>query len=215
MFIAFDGIDGAGKNTIYENIANYLSKYYDVQVFDMGKLGFLDDIINNIKNGEYLCSSEIRECIYYFEGVLFSNNIAQKYINDPKKHILIDRYILSYMSYGPLNGMNINRIHKLCKNMVWPDYYFYIDTFPETALQRIAAYRNIDKPEIGYKNSLVSNEEKNRKRFIEYQTNVRKNFLQAIKNSSHVIHFVDNNGTISQSIDRVKEILYNQFTKFD
>lgn len=207
MFIAFDGIDGAGKNTIYENIANYLSKYYDVQVFDMGKLGFLDDIINNIKNGEYLCSSEIRECIYYFEGVLFSNNIAQKYINDPKKHILIDRYILSYMSYGPLNGMNINRIHKLCKNMVWPDYYFYIDTFPETALQRIAAYRNIDKPEIGYKNSLVSNEEKNRKRFIEYQTNVRNNFLQAIKNSSHLIHLIDNNGTVNQSIDTVKGIL--------
>ena len=207
MFIAFDGIDGAGKNTIYENIANYLSKYYDVQVFDMGKLGFLDDIINNIKNGEYLCSSEIRECIYYFEGVLFSNNIAQKYINDPEKHILIDRYILSYMSYGPLNGMNINRIHKLCKNMVWPDYYFYIDTFPETALQRIAAYRNIDKPEIGYKNSIVSDEEKNRKRFIEYQTNVRNNFLQAIKNSSHLIHLIDNNGTVNQSIDTVKEIL--------
>ena len=63
MFIAFDGIDGAGKTSIYESVAEKLQKNYKVKLFDMGNLGFLDNIIQNIKKGNYKCDAELRECI--------------------------------------------------------------------------------------------------------------------------------------------------------
>ena len=49
MFIAFDGIDGAGKTSIYESVAEKLRKNHKVKLFDMGNLGFLDNIIRGIK----------------------------------------------------------------------------------------------------------------------------------------------------------------------
>ncbi|GFI47458.1 thymidylate kinase [Lachnospiraceae bacterium] len=203
MFIAFDGIDGAGKSTIYKKIAHELEKNYSVQVFDMGCLGFLDDIIEGIKKGKYLCSAEIRECIYYFEGCLFSDLIVGKYLKDKYKHILIDRYLLSFLSYGPLNGVSIDKVSLLTSKMKWPDYYFYVDVQPEIALNRIKNKRNIVKPEIGYKNELETNEKENHAKFISHQTLVRKNFKQAIQFVGKKVYSINNHHFTSFLIKKV------------
>lgn len=207
MFIAFDGIDGAGKSSICKNIANELEKNYSICIYDMGKLGFLDDIIDNIKKGNYLCSAEVRECVYYLEGYLFSDLIAKKYLKDREKHILIDRYILSFMSYGPLNGMSTDVINLLSTSMVWPDFYFYIDTQPNIALNRIKSERVIAKPEIGYKNELGSNEKNNREKFIKHQTLVRNNFLQAVRMSEKKIYTINNDENSNRALEEIKNIL--------
>lgn len=208
MFIAFDGIDGSGKTTIYKEISNLLEQHgNEVKLFDMGNLGFLDNVIKKIKSGEYVCNAEIRECIYYFEGMLFSERIAKKYINNKTKHILVDRYILSYMAYGPTNGMNLKQINSLCETMVWPDLYFFIDTNPNIALERIAKYRKIHKPEVGFKNSLKNNEEENQLKFLNHQSVVYKNFETAIKKSKKQVHIIDNNDDLSISIIKIMKIL--------
>lgn len=207
MFIAFDGIDGAGKTTIYHDVAKELGKNHSVQLFDMGKLGFLDNIIDKIKQGEYLCAAEIRECIYYFEGYLFSDYIAKKYIGDTNNHILIDRYVLSYLSYGPLNGMDISQIMNLCNNLILPDIYFYIDTLPNIAGERIFKKRQISKPEIGFKNVLSKDENQNKKKFIAYQEKVRQNFLAAIPLIDKKVHVIENSSDYSNTINTVMGIL--------
>lgn len=210
MFIAFDGIDGAGKTTIYQKIADELSEDYEVQLFDMGKLGFLDDVIKNIKTGKNRCDANIREYLYYFEGNLFSDQIARRYVKDKKRHILIDRYILSYMSYGPLNGVPIEKIRLVTKQMIWPDLYFYIDTKPEIALERILKYRDIDKPEIGFGNSLSDNQNSNKDSFIKFQTQVRRNFQSAINMIKGDVHIIDNDISTSHAIENIKTILNQQ-----
>ena len=207
MFIAFDGIDGAGKTTIYNKIAEYLSSKYYVQLFDMGKLGFLDDIIKKIKSKKLVCDAEIRECIYYFEGVLFSEKIAKKYMGNPDEHILIDRYILSFLSYGPLNGMDRCQIIKLIEGMVWPDYYFYVDIEPELALKRIILEREICRPEIGYKNNMPDNKSEISNKFISFQTNVRNNFIYSISQIPNKVYQINNNDDIELSINCVKDKL--------
>ena len=213
MFIAFDGIDGAGKTSIYKSVAEKLRKNHKVKLFDMGNLGFLDNIIRGMKKGTYKCDAELRECIYYFEGNLFSDRIAKQYLADEKQYILIDRYILSYMSYGPLNGMDINQICDLCENMIWPDYYFFIDTSPVEALRRISTYRKIAKPEIGFKNILSNNENQNQQHFLSYQEQVYSNFRTAIMKSRKSIYIIDNNGNLSQPVSQIMNILESSAQK--
>lgn len=193
MFIAFDGTDGAGKTTLCKYVVTELKQKYDnVVLYDMGKLGFIDEVLLSIKYGETACSAEIRELLYYFEGNLFGNNIVSNALGRKQPIIIIDRYILSYFSYGPLNGVPIELINKLTNTMPWPDLYFYIDITPELAEKRISVYRKIDKPEIGFKNQLdTSNESINQLKFITHQSKVRENFHNAIKLFNKPVHIID------------------------
>lgn len=182
MFIAFDGIDGAGKSTQVEILAkNLKAQCMDVNVNDMGKEGFFDEIFQGIKSKQLSCSPEIREMLYYFEGVLFGERIQNQRKNNDKKIEVVDRYILSFLSYGPLNGVKIETIDRIISEMPWPDVYFYIDILPESTLERIKNYRDIDFPEIGCKNILSVDKNINYQNFLLHQTKVRKNYISAIE----------------------------------
>ncbi|MCM1187150.1 MAG: hypothetical protein NC251_10830 [Lachnoclostridium sp.] len=182
MFIAFDGIDGAGKSTQVEILANNLKmQRMDVKIYDMGKEGFLDEIFLGIKNKNLSCSSEIREMLYYFEGILFGEHIKDQRKKCNKRIEVVDRYMLSFLSYGPLNGVKNETISRIISRMPWPDIYFYIDILPESTLERIKKYRDIDLPEIGYKNALSNDKSTNDQNFLIYQTQVRKNYINAIE----------------------------------
>lgn len=208
MFIAFDGIDGAGKSTQVEILVKNLeAQCMDVNVNDMGKEGFLDEIFQGIKSKQLSCSPEIREMLYYFEGVLFGERIQNQRKNNDNKIEVVDRYILSFLSYGPLNGVRIETIDRIISGMPWPDVYFYIDILPECTLERIKKYRDIDFPEIGCKNILSDDENINYQNFLFHQTKVRSNYINAIeylKKKGKTVIVLD--GTLS-AIDIEKIVL--------
>ncbi|MCL2717459.1 MAG: dTMP kinase [Lachnospiraceae bacterium] len=202
MFIAFDGIDGSGKTTLSDKLTQYLkNKKYDVELFDMGKFGFLDEYLEKIKNKEKLVDSQIRELLFYFEGNLFSNYIKE----NSEKIIITDRYFLSYYAYGPINGMPQEVIWKLVNKMISPDFYFFINVSPEIALNRIIKYRKIDIPEIGYINKLSDNEEENKNLFLESQNKVYSNYLNIINKFN--VHIINGNQEIDKIFNDIKSII--------
>lgn len=186
MFIAFDGIDGSGKSSqVHSTINRIKSKGFTVFEYDMGEEGFIDEELSDLRKGKLSCSAEIRELLYYFEGVLFGQETVAPLLDNKNKYGIVDRYLLSFLSYGPLNGIAKDRIKYLTKSMPWPDLYFFVNTTPDVAASRIQNCRKITRPEIGYKNVLSQNKDNNIKCFLEHQTKVYNNFIAAVEECSN------------------------------
>ena len=184
MFFAFDGLDGAGKSSLCEQVFKTLKEYnFPVSKHSIGNLGYCDDEFNKLKAGTMHCSSEIRELLYYFEIMLYCNKNTADFKAQKNNHMILDRYLLSYFSYGPLNGIPLSRIQNLLADLPWPDLYFFVDIEPETALNRIKAYREFDTAEIGYKNH-ENNVEYNEINFLAHQKKVRELFWERINQIS-------------------------------
>ena len=213
MFIAFDGTDGVGKTSQVQELCRRLQEInIRSQPYDMGKEGFFDDIFEGIKSNRFTCTSEIRELLYYFEGVLFGNRIVKPLVMSNESVGIVDRYVLSFLSYGPLNGIPVERIKYLTQSMPWPNLYFFIDVPPEVTADRIRKDRKVALPEVGFKNALVSDEETNINNFIVHQKKVYDNFHRAIemyqKEGMQVI-IIDGN----QPQNKITDSIYDSVTK--
>ena len=181
MFIAFDGIDGAGKNTQIDLLAKHFEGLGKKSIIlDMGGLPTFKKIIKEINKDCSQVNSILREVLYYFEGLYTNLEIIQK--GAPNDIYIIDRYYLSYLSYGPLNGVPREDVLYFTKYLVEPDFYFYIDVLPEITYERIIKYRQIDAPEIGFKNAEKwSKGNFGKDDYISFQSKVRQNFLNELK----------------------------------
>lgn len=75
MFIAFDGIDGSGKSTQVDFLEKYLKeKKRKYTVLTLGQNSYFKELINNISEKKIVVPGEVREYLYYFEG-LYTNLI--------------------------------------------------------------------------------------------------------------------------------------------
>lgn len=215
MFVAFDGIDGAGKTSLVQSLNEYLkSKGKSSLVYDMGQEGFLDSFFNDLKNKRLYCSPEIRELLYYYEGTLFQKNVINNVIHKKDNYVIVDRYLLTYLSYGPLNGIPKDTIFTLLNDLSWPDIYFYIDISPEASLKRISKYRKISVAEVGYKNYLQEDEKQNYKMFLNHQKKVRNNYLENIayqKEQNKNVVFLDG----SRALDDLEVFVRNSLENLD
>lgn len=203
MFIAFDGIDGSGKNTQVNLLQEYLiGEGLKCTALDLGGLSKFNLLIKNINYNRLDISPIVRELVYYFEGLYTNLEVIQK--ADPNEIILIDRYYLTYYAYGQLNGLSIDDIKYFTKYLIEPDLYFYIDVLPEVTYERVIKYRKIDIPEVGFENYKNCGENKddimNKEMFISFQSKVRNNYLQELKNSHHVIDGMREQDTIIKEI---------------
>lgn len=70
MFIAFDGIDGSGKSTQVDFLEKYLKeKKRKYNVLTLGQNSYFKELINNISEKRIVVPGEVREYLYYFEGL--------------------------------------------------------------------------------------------------------------------------------------------------
>lgn len=192
MFIAFDGIDGAGKSSQIQIVKDYFSaKGYNVMTLDMGGAKYFKEYISDINSGELKVDKKIRELIYYFEGLYVNLNIIRD--NKPNDILIIDRYYLSYLAYGQLNGIPEEQIKYFIKNLVEPDLYFYFDLPIDESFRRITSYRKIDLPEVGFG-------EADSNTFFQFQNKVRENYLKNIKDNHVMIDATNSKEEISKRI---------------
>lgn len=186
MFIAFDGMDGTGKSTQVDLLtAKLCNEGKKVQRLDFGRTPYFYEIIQKINTKEIHIPAEIREMIYYFEGLYANLNYIQAANSD--EIIIIDRYYLSYFAYGLENGMSDKQIAFYTKNLIEPDIYFFLDADAQTTYERIQKYRKFDSPELGYHfDSEYSSEENIKKRFLSFQEKIRNNYFSHLK-SKHIV----------------------------
>lgn len=180
MFIAFDGIDGAGKSTQIRLIEKYCAeKGYEFQEIDFGSFPAIKPLLRKCSKGNFEIDGEAREGLYFLEGML-TDFYTTKAI---KRNTIavIDRYILTYKSYGILNGATQELVDAFCTTLTVPDLYFFLDLDPAIGMKRIAADRGkFELAEIGKAGkALTAPIENINKQYLAYQTQVRHKMIAA------------------------------------
>ncbi len=209
MFIAFDGMDGVGKNTQIQRIVDhYKNSGIHFEVLDFGGAQYFKKYLKKINSGEVSASPELRELIYYFEGLYVNMNTIKP--NKEKRNYIIDRYYLSYIVYGQLNGIPKEEIYYFIKNLIEPDLYFFLDAPPEETYERITSYRSIEPAEVGFKNFTLNGNKpsmlNDREAFVEFQNKVRKLYKTELK-ENHIL--IESNKHIDVVANEIIEIIDN------
>ena len=183
FFITFEGIDGSGKSTQAKLLIDRLSSLNIENLFlrEPGGTTISEEIrtvlLNNRKD----------EMSSHTEALLMCASRAQltKDVIIPEmkagKWIIADRFADSTLAYqGGGRGIDLDwliRLNKFATYGVEPDLTFYIDIDPEVGFKR--------------REDLASDRIENAG--LEFQIDIRKKYLQIVKNFSNRIVKVDGN----------------------
>ena len=177
MLVAFEGIDGAGKSTVFNRIKEETSNtnLENQLVFtrEPGGTRISEDIRRLIISPDYEKMDPKTETLLY--AAARRQNLIEKIIPalDANKVVLADRFIDSSLVYQGI-GRNIGiqvvaKINQFVLGNVMPDRVIYFDISPQEAMNRLkkkkqAADRfekeNIqffEKLSLGYRNSINKN----------------------------------------------------------
>ena len=170
LFIVFEGIDGCGKTTQANRLAEILRERGREVVFTAEPTGLpIGKALRAALSGK-VKKSECEMAAMFVEDRIAHNIDAETGIQSLVARgvdVISDRYYYSSLAYQGqatdyewVKAMNLN-----CPEIRKPDICIYLDLLPEESLRRISAGR--DSLEI-YEN-------------IETLTNVRKQFLSVIE----------------------------------
>ncbi len=137
LFVVIEGIDGAGKTTLANKLADKIKKHF-------GKEVHLTTEPSHMKIGkllrEYLkTSTSIKEV----DALLFAADRLEHYYHEilPELHagkiVISDRYALSSIAYQGAQGIPVPWIEEINRNAPNPDVTILLDVSIPTALNRI------------------------------------------------------------------------------
>lgn len=192
LFITFEGIDGCGKSTQLNLLAEYLKS--------QGK-----DVLVTREPGAKGLGEKIREILLNYEGDVSSNCEAFLFLADRAQHIdiivkpaiengtivLCDRHTDSTIAYqGFGRGVDLERL-KMLNNLATsgfkPDLTFVFDVDVETSLSRVGKTR--DRMESAG---------------VEFFEKVRKGYLQIAKQEPERVKLISSKDTIENIFEQVK-----------
>lgn len=189
-FIAFEGIDGAGKSSLIKKLNEaLLSENHAVHITAEPTKNGAGLLIREILNGQREGDEKTIAALFLADRIDHLTHPQYGMLKFMKEgsHVITDRYYLSSYAYHvPYVTLDwVIEANSICANLRRPDITFYIDITVEESLKRLSAGRNVlDKYE-------------NRERI----TRVRSNYLEAINRVSSDEHIVIING--ERPIDEV------------
>ena len=141
MFIAFDGLDGCGKSSLILSLkATLKEKEKEVKIEHQPSDSFIGTQLRYLLHNPQAFSDKKRfdMCLSYL-ACANRLELLDKVQSDLDTYHLVSRYVLSTLAYGCNNFSSYEGTYlkNLCIYFPPPDYYFYIDTDPYLALQRI------------------------------------------------------------------------------
>lgn len=201
LFITFEGIDGCGKSTQLNLLAEYL-KSKDLEV------------IITREPGAAGLGEKLREILLNYEGEVSSNCEAFLFLADRAQHIdtlvkpaiesgkivLCDRHTdstVAYQGYG--RGVDLTQIkllNKIATSGFSPNLTFVFDLDVEVAQTRVG--KNKDRLESAGK---------------EFHNKVREGYLEIAKNEPQRVKVINSNNSIENIFKQVKTII-NDYEKF-
>jgi|SRR3989344_7391094 len=196
MFIVFEGIDGCGKGSQMQKLANYFStknKYNHLLV-----------------TREPYKIREIREILKLDEPPeAKAEQLTNLFVQDRKEHIqdlikpaleknvivISDRYKYSTIAYQAAQGQDIKKLVEMHKGMPIPDFVFIIDTDLDEAFERM-------------KKDEIRDKEHKFEKSREFQGKVKENFLKlpALLPEENII-IINGNKAIEEIFEDVKKHL--------
>jgi len=143
IFIVIEGLDGSGKTTQANILAQKLQKNYEILCTAEPSGG---------KTGSF-----IRECCLYedkrlpteAEALLFAADRIEHMHNElmpalaQGKVVICDRYVHSSLAYQGSAGLSLDWIKTINARALEPDFAFFIDVSPEHVLQRLQRKRSV------------------------------------------------------------------------
>ena len=144
MYISFEGIDGAGKSTIMERVAErlrtdeILKEYgYDEIVTSREPEGVFRDIILDADN-KYSVTELARFFLYQADRAIHTETVIKP---NRDKILLVDRGPISTLVYQEittgLKPHTMRNIIEIANGGIWPDCYIYFDIDYETSAKRL------------------------------------------------------------------------------
>jgi len=187
-YIAFEGIEGAGKSTVSDAVARRIVSDHGsvVQVREPGGTKLGEGIRQLLLSPEY-------HVVPWAEAMLFSANRAQLTAEvvapalEAGRWVLSDRTVFSSMAYqGGGRSLGVTEVTDVNAPglAVWPDLVILLDVDPERGLTR-----QHDADRIGSEG-------------VEFQTKVRQTFLDVAEQRDDVI-VIDANRAIQDVLDDV------------
>ncbi len=147
LFITFEGIDGSGKSTHVELLADYLKKqgksvYATIEPTN----GNIGKMIRKILRGEESADHKTIAGLFVadrLDHILNKKNGLLKKINDGCI-VITDRFYLSSFAYQSVHAPLDWLIHAnaLSISLLKPDAHFFIDISPEISMKRIMKGRD-------------------------------------------------------------------------
>ena len=142
-FIVIEGLDGSGKTTQANLLAERLSSSYKVVCTAEPSQG---------KVGKF-----IRECCLYenkrlpvaVEALLFAADRMEHLENEVKpavdegKLVVCDRYIYSSLAYQGSAGLDLSWIKQINSCALNPDYAVFVDVPPERVIERLQRRKSV------------------------------------------------------------------------
>lgn len=195
MFITFEGVDGCGKTTQLNKLAEYLkSKNYDT--------------IITLEPGGSEIGKNLRQILLHHKGFVANGTELFLYLADRAQHtkeivieninkgkiVLCDRSIDSTVAYqGYARGYDIEKINLLndiATDGYKPDLTLLFDIDVEVSNQRIG--KNKDRLE---------------KEGLDFQNKVRNGYLELAKKYPERIKIIDSGKPVEEVFDCVKKII--------
>lgn len=198
FFIVIEGIDGSGKSSQMTNIANYLLK--------------LNKYNNVLLTREPYKIREIRDILRQEDDPYSqAQKLAELFIKDRKEHIdelilpalnkgvyvISDRYKYSTIVYQSVQGIPIQDLIDMHKDMIIPDLILIFDSPIEVVRERMSR-------DMRDEHKFESN--------IEFQEKLRQKYLELPKIfPDEKIIIIDGNKTIKEVEKELIEILKKEY----
>lgn len=202
-FIAFDGLDGAGKSTQLNALRDHLhGRGLRVTERNLGSASGFVEVLAALKRRKEVASRRVRELIYYFEATFAGLEI----LDTTYDVVLADRHLLTYYTFGQLHGWSRQEILYFTRYVPVPDLTVVLDIPPAVAAQRILATRgSFDIAELGYVEEASDSQ---LGEFLLFQERVRH--LMAREGHAIGAAFVDG----SQPVDDVRRVVARLADRF-
>jgi len=203
MFFVFDGVDGSGKTTQLNRLADWLREQgYDVVTCKDPGTTELGERLREILLSKSETPIHMRSEMMMFTTA--RTQLVEQIIRPALKlgkTVVLDRYILSTVVYqghaGALDPAGIRMVNNFATDRLWPNHTFILDLPTETAMQRLGD--DLDRME---------------SRGEEYFEKVRAGFLKEVEGQedASVIDATQSMDEISASILEIAKSVIDSAT---
>ncbi len=143
IFIVIEGLDGSGKTTQANLLAEKLSSSYRVHLTAEPSRGKIGTFIRESCLYEHVRLPVEAEALLFAADRVEHMQSELKPALDEGKLVICDRYVYSTLAYQGSAGLSLDWIKTTNARALQPDFSIFLDVPPETVLERLQRKKSV------------------------------------------------------------------------